>query len=65
MLPTYRSLYDRSVDKTPEKLFINSLRKEFELSPAESHSAHSIKRYVVTFGRLLLLLDLKISGSHP
>lgn len=36
MLPTHRSLYDRSLEKTPEQLFINSLRKEFELSPAES-----------------------------
>lgn len=30
------SLYDRILEKTPEKVFINSLRKEFELSPAES-----------------------------
>ena len=29
-------LYDRSLEKTPEQLFINSLRKEYELSPAES-----------------------------
>jgi len=31
-----KSLYDRSLEKTPEQLFINSLRREFELSPAES-----------------------------
>ena len=31
-----KSLYDRSLEKTPEQLFINSLRKEYELSPAES-----------------------------
>ena len=31
-----QSLYDRSLEKTPEQLFINSLRKEYELSPAES-----------------------------
>ena len=36
MYTTYNSLYDRSLEKTPEQLFINSLRKEFELSPAES-----------------------------
>lgn len=36
MLYTRKSLYDRSLEKTPEQLFINSLRKEFELSPAES-----------------------------
>ena len=30
------SLYDRSLEKTPEQLFVNSLRREFELSPAES-----------------------------
>jgi biotin operon repressor len=29
-------LYDRSLEKTPEQVFINSLRREFELSPAES-----------------------------
>lgn len=36
MYATHRSVYDRSLEKTPEQLFINSLRKEFELSPAES-----------------------------
>jgi len=36
MLHTHSSLYDRSLEKTPEQVFINSLRKEFELSPAES-----------------------------
>lgn len=36
MLHTHRSLYDRSLEKTPEQVFVNSLRKEFELSPAES-----------------------------
>jgi hypothetical protein len=36
MLHTHNSLYDRSLEKTPEQVFINSLRKEFELSPAES-----------------------------
>ena len=37
MLHTYKSSYDRSIEKTREQVFINSLRKEFELSPAESH----------------------------
>lgn len=36
MLHTRRSLYDRILEKTPEQVFVNSLRKEFELSPAES-----------------------------
>lgn len=36
MYSTNNSLYDRSLEKTPEQLFINSLRKEYELSPAES-----------------------------
>lgn len=36
MYHTHSSLYDRSLEKTPEQVFINSLRKEFELSPAES-----------------------------
>lgn len=36
MYTTNNSLYDRSLEKTPEQLFINSLRKEYELSPAES-----------------------------
>jgi len=36
MYVTNKSLYDRSLEKTPEQLFINSLRKEYELSPAES-----------------------------
>jgi biotin operon repressor len=36
MYSTRRSLYDRLLEKTPEQIFINSLRCEFELSPAES-----------------------------
>jgi len=36
MYNTSSSLYDRLLEKTPEQIFINSLRKEFELSPAES-----------------------------
>jgi len=36
MYHTRSSLYDRLLEKTPEQVFINSLRKEFELSPAES-----------------------------
>jgi hypothetical protein len=34
MYSTSKSLYDRSLEKTAEHLFINSLRKEYELSPA-------------------------------
>ena len=36
MYKSNKSLYDRSLEKTPEHLFINRLRKEYELSPAES-----------------------------
>ena len=36
MYHTRKSLYDRSLEKTPEQVFINSLRREFELSLAES-----------------------------
>ena len=36
MYHTRNSLYDRSLEKTPEQVFVNSLRREFELSPAES-----------------------------
>lgn len=36
MYNTRRSLYDRLIEKTPDQVFINSLRSEFELSPAES-----------------------------
>lgn len=36
MYTTNNSLYDRAMEKTPEQIFINSLRKEYELSPAES-----------------------------
>ena len=36
MYNTRSSLYDRILEKTPEQVFTNSLRKEFELSPAES-----------------------------
>ena len=36
MYHTRSSLYDRILEKTPEQVFTNSLRKEFELSPAES-----------------------------
>lgn len=36
MLHTSTSLYDRCMEKTPEQVFVNSLRREFELSPAAS-----------------------------
>ena len=38
MLHTKESLYDRSLEKTPERVFINTLRRELELSPAESEA---------------------------
>jgi len=36
MFTTHKSLYDRSLEKTPEQIFVNSLRNEYELSPAAS-----------------------------
>ena len=38
MLHTKNALYDRCLEKTPEQLFVNSLRSEYELSPAASGS---------------------------
>ena len=51
MYHTYGSLYDRSLDKTPERVFINSLRKEYELSPAESAGILELAK-VCLFGQL-------------
>ena len=38
MIHTKDALYDRCLEKTPEKIFVNSLRIEYELSPAASQS---------------------------
>ena len=51
MYHTYGSLYDRSLEKTPERVFINSLRKEYELSPAESAGILELAK-VCLFGQL-------------
>lgn len=51
MYHTYGSLYDRSLEKTPEQVFINSLRKEYELSPAESAGILELAK-VCLFGEL-------------
>ena len=51
MYHTYGSLYDRSLEKTPERVFINSLRKEYELSPAESAGILELAK-VCLFGKL-------------
>ena len=61
MYHTYGSLYDRSLKKTPERVFINSLRKEFELSPAESAGILDLAKLCLfgelpsTLGRLKFL----------
>lgn len=47
-----KSLYDRSLEKTPEQLFVTRLRREFELSPAES-------------GAILELAKESLFGSVP
>jgi len=51
MYHTTKSLYDRSLEKTPEQVFINSLRKEYELSPAESAGILELAK-VCLFGKL-------------
>lgn len=51
MYHTQGSMYDRSLEKTPEQVFINSLRKEYELSPAESAGILELAK-VCLFGDL-------------
>lgn len=51
MLHTRTSLYDRCMEKTPEKVFVNSLRKEYELSPAASKSILELAQECL-FGRI-------------
>lgn len=51
MYHTYGSLYDRSLEKTSEQVFINSLRKEYELSPAESAGILELAK-ICLFGKL-------------
>jgi hypothetical protein len=51
MYHTHNSLYDRCLEKTPEQVFINSLRKEFELSPAESKGVLELAKSCL-FGEL-------------
>lgn len=72
MFTTYNSLYDRSLEKTPEQLFINSLRKEFELSPAESQGVLDLAKRCLfgdmpkTLGRLqYLCASIKAKHGKP
>ena len=51
MFHTHKSLYDRSLEKTPEQVFVNSLRREYELSPAESISILELAKSCL-FGQL-------------
>jgi len=51
MLHTRSSLYDRILEKTPEQVFINSLRKEFELSPGESKGVLELAKSCL-FGKI-------------
>ena len=51
MLHTPGSLYDRCLEKTPEQVFINSLRHEFEWSPAESGAILDLAKQCL-FGEL-------------
>lgn len=52
MYNTRNSLYNRLLEKTPEQIFINSLRKEFELSPAESKGILDLAKQCL-FGHVL------------
>ena len=51
MYNTRSSLYDRILEKTPEQVFTNSLRKEFELSPAESKGVLELAKSCL-FGKI-------------
>jgi len=44
-------LYDRSLEKTPDQVFINSLPKEYELLPAEGAGILKLAK-VCIFGQL-------------
>lgn len=66
MYTTYNNMYDRSLKKTPEQLFINSLRKEFELSPAESAGILELMIYrfdttrsVAVLVQTVMIMDLR------
>ena len=50
MYHTRKSLYDRSLEKTPERVFVNSLRREFELSPAESSGILELAKRLFVWG---------------
>jgi biotin operon repressor len=72
MFKTHRSLYDRSLEKTPEQVFINSLRREFELSPAESAGVLDLAKGCLfgelpqTLGKLkYLCASLKAKHGKP
>jgi hypothetical protein len=49
--PYLGGLYDRSLEKTPGQVFINSLHKEYELSPAESAGILELAK-IYLFGEL-------------
>ena len=69
MYHTHRSLYDRSVEKTPEQVFINTLRKDFELSPAESKGVLELAKECLfgevpkTLGKVKILCA-SLSAKH-
>lgn len=72
MLHTHRSLYDRSMEKTPEQVFINTLRKDFELSPAESKGVLELAKECLfgelpkTLGKVkVLCASLKAKHGKP
>lgn len=72
MYTTVRSLYDRCLEKTPEQVFLNSLRQEFELSPAESVGVLELARRCLfgevpqTLGKLrFLCASVKAKHGKP
>jgi DNA-binding CsgD family transcriptional regulator len=65
-------LYDRSLEKTPEQVFVNSLRKDFELSPAESKGVLELAKECLfgelpkTLGKVkVLCASLKAKHGKP
>ena len=72
MYTARKSLYDRCLEKTPEQVFINSLRKEFELSPAESKSVLELAKECLfgkvpqTVGKqIFICASLKATHGRP
>jgi hypothetical protein len=64
MYATRNGLYDRSLEKTPEQLIINSLRREFESSPAESKGVLELAKSCL-FGEVPQVRPIDGLAAHP